>query len=556
MAFDSSVVKCFVKEANEIIINSRIDKIHQPQKDELCISLRTYSGNKKLYISANSGVPRIFITDSKSDNPSAPPMFCMLMRKHLSGGKITKIYQVDFERIIVFEIEAHNELMDLVTKKIIVEIMGKHSNIVLTDDSNTIIDSIKRIDVSISSVRQILPGLKYIFPPAQEKINPLEYSDQMPVLNSTDVEKYILNNFYGISKLTAAEIAWRTQNERINHVIKDIYEEISEDMFQPCIIYNNDGTPFDFSAHKINQFNNDYKIEYNSSISYIIETFYSKKALRLRINQHSMELTKIVNNNISRCNKKIAIFEKQITDSKDRDKYMQYGELITANYYKIDKNAEYIDVDNYFDENMSVLRIPLDITISPAKNAQKYFAKYNKMKNAEVNAKKWLEIVKNELEYLESVADEIQRMDSINDLKEIKDELIEQGYIAAVQTKRKKDQQVSSPNKFIFNDYEIYVGKNNKQNDYLTLKIARSQDIWLHTKNIPGSHVIISKKQNEEIPDEVILYAGKLAATYSKAKASAKVAVDYTIVKNVKKPSGAKPGMVIYENYNTIYVSP
>jgi len=556
MAFDSTVVKCFVHEANNILINSRIDKIHQPHKDELCISLRLKSGSTKLYISANASYPRIYMTDFKTDNPQSPPMFCMLMRKHLSGGKIINISQHDFERIIVFDIETHDELMDTTVKKLIVEIMGKHSNIILTENDGTIIDSIKRIDISTSSVRQILPGLKYITPPPQDKINPMEFNEELPKLSMTDVEKYVLSEFYGISKLTAAEIAYKTQTERFNNVISEIFDNVKEDIYYPCIIYEKDGTPFDFSAIKIEQFNDSYIIEHNDSISYIIETFYSKKALKMRINQQSMQLSKIITNNIARCKKKLAIFEKQLMDASKRDKYMQYGELITANCYRIEGNHEYIDVENFYDPEMKIIRIPLDSSLSPAKNAQKYYSKYNKLKTAELQANIWIKKVSEELEYLESVLDSINRMDSLNDIKEIKSELAEQGYIATQTTKKNKKDEMSKPNVINYNGYDIYVGKNNKQNDYLTLKIARSNDLWFHTKDIPGSHVIISKKQGEEIPDEVILKAAKLAALHSKAKGLAKTPVDYTIIKNVKKPSGAKPGMVIYENYNTIYVNP
>ncbi|MBO5453727.1 MAG: NFACT family protein [Clostridia bacterium] len=556
MAFDSSVIKCFVNEAENKIINSRIDKIHQPHKDELNISMRLKSGSIKLYISANPSYPRIFFTDSKSDNPQSPPMFCMLLRKHLTGGKIISVNQHEFERIITFEIETHDELMDIIVKKLIVEIMGKYSNIILTDNNGTIIDSIKRIDVSTSSVRQILPGLKYITPPSQEKLNPLSSYKQLNISNNIDIEKFIISEFYGVSKLTASEIAYRSFSDNANNVIKTVFNDVENNIFHPCIIYDKNGAPFDFSAIEIKQFNDEYTIEYNPSISYIIETFYRKKALRLRISQQSVQLTKIVTNNITRCKKKLAIFEKQLIDATKRDIYMQYGELITANCYRIAGNCEYIDVENFYDPELKIIRIPLDCSISPAKNAQKYYAKYNKLKNAEAQAKIWIEKVTNELIYLESVLDSINRMETLNDINEIKEELTEQGYVS-VQTNKKKNKETNlKPDSFKYHDYEIYIGKNNKQNDFLTLKIARSNDLWFHVKDMPGSHVIVSKKINEEIPDEVILKAAKLASIHSKAKGVAKTAVDYTQIKNVKKPSGAKPGMVIYENYNTIYVNP
>ncbi len=556
MAFDSSVIKCFVYEANNKILNAKIDKIHQPQKDELNISLRLNSGSLKLYISANPSYPRIYFTNSKSENPLSPPMFCMLIRKHLTGGKIINISQYGFERVIVMEIEAFNDLMEITVKKLIIEIMGKHSNIILTEYDGTIIDSIKRIDVSTSAVRQVLPGLKYVFPPTQDKIDPLTFEGDQLTLPDTDVEKFMLSKFFGISKLTASEIAYRTQFERISDVIYKLFENVRLNKFQPCLIYDSTGELLDFSAVEIKQFSKEYKIEYLDSISDVIESFYNKKALKMRIIQKTAQLTKIISNNISRCKKKLAIFENQLADSSKRDKYMQYGELITANCYKFKNNCEYIDVENFYDPEMKIIRIPLDSSISPSKNAQKYYAKYNKLKTAEEQALQWIKIVTDELNYLESVSDEISRIEKISDINEIREELIEQGYIKDSTVKKKKQDEPSKPEKVVYENYEIYIGKNNKQNDFLTLKIARSNDLWFHTKNIPGSHVIISKKINEEIPDNVILKAAKLAALHSKAKGAAKTAVDYTSVKNVKKPSKAKPGMVIYDNYNTIYVNP
>ena len=556
MAFDAAVVNCFIKQAKDKIINSKIDKIHQPHKDEIYIVLRSPNGNTKLYISANASYPRIFLTDSKYDNPAVPPMFCMLLRKQLTSGKITDIYQVDYERIIVFEIECYDELRTLTKRKLIIELMGKHSNIILTDKDDKIIDSIKRVDISTSSVRQILPALFYNFPPKQEgKFMPFTENKDLVSGDKSTIEKEIMEKFYGVSKLTAREIEFLSEYGGVENAVNSIFSKLESGDYSPCIIYKKDMSPVDFSAIKISQYGADFKTEKNSSISYIIEKFYHDKAMFLRLSQGSAHLLKVVTNNIERCEKKLGIFKKQLLDSAKRDKFKEYGELITANLYQISENTEAIEVVNYFDENLGTVKIKLDPSISPAKNAQKYFAKYNKAKIAEEQANIQIKRTQKELNYLETVLDSIQRVSSNEEIKEIKEELALEGYIHSEINKKKRD-TVSMPKKYEFDDFTVYVGKNNRQNDYLTLKIARSNDIWLHTKNIPGSHVIISKPFDKEIPDEIILEAAKLAALNSKAKGSAKTPVDYTLVKNVKKPSGAKPGMVIYDHYNTIYVDP
>ena len=557
MAFDASVMKCFVKEAKELIINAKIDKIHQPQKEELLISIRTPAGNKKLFLSANPSYPRIHFTSDKGENPMSPPMFCMLLRKHIGGGRIIGISQEGFERILVMKIESYDELGDLTVKKLVVEIMGKHSNIILLNHDNKIMDSIKRIDISTSSVRQILPGLTYRFPPVQNKKNPMTADFSSVVLpDARDTEAALMAHFYGISKLMAREIAFRQQQTSLSQALEEVLGSVRDGNFSPLMISDEDGKPVDFNAVPVTVFDKNYMIETNPSISYIVEKFYYEKALHFRISQKTAQLVKLVTHNIERCRKKLAIFNQQLLDSAKRDQYKEWGDLITANLYQIHGNPEFIEVPNYFKEGMPLVKIKLDSQLSPSKNAQKYFTKYNKAKNAEAQAHIQIKNAEKELEYLESVLDFLQRIDKNSDIAEIKEELALEGYLAKEQTKRRKKESTPKPLEYQVDGYQVFVGKNNRQNDYLTLKIARSNDVWLHTKNIPGSHVIIVKQGGQEIPDKVILKAAKLAATHSKAHNSAKVPVDYTQVKNVKKPSGAKPGMVIYDHYNTVYVTP
>ncbi len=557
MAFDASVVKCFVNEANNTIINAKIDKIHQPQKDEIIISLRSNGCNSKLHISANPNFPRIYLTNSKFENPEVAPMFCMLLRKHLVSYKITAITQYDFERIVIIELQGYNELSDLTTKKLVIELLGKYSNIILLDEENKIIDCIKRIDVSTSTVRQILPMLTYKFPEKQNKINPIEANFENITINEENPEADIMSKIYGIGKITAREICYLAEKTNYQTALKDTFDNIKNN-FKPCVIYNKDSSPLDFSATEILQYDGELNIIYTDTISEAIEKFYYGKALKQKLNNFSSQLDKLLSNNIERCEKKLKIFRQQLLDASGREKFKQYGELITANIYQISDGMSEVTVLNYFDENYPELKIKLLPELSPAQNAQKYFAKYNKAKTTEEQSIIQIEKTEKELNYLETVADSLSRAESIQEILEIKEELTNEGYITAIEQNKKKKKaktEISKPKEYDIDGYTVYVGKNNRQNDFLTLKMARSHDMWLHTKNIPGSHVIIVKKYDEEIPNKVIIEAAKLAALNSKAKSGAKTPVDFTEVKNVKKPSGAKPGMVIYDSYNTTYVS-
>lgn len=546
MAFDASVIRCLTIELKEKLLGARVDKIHQPQKDELQLVLRGQRCAYRLLLCVNPSCPRLNLTEGKLENPPAPPMFCMLLRKHLSGGKIVDIAQYGFERIVEFSIESYDELGDLSVKKLIVEIMGKHSNIILTDKDGKIIDSIKRIDISTSSVRQILPGLTYRLPPNDRK-NPLE-CDEIPLADVRDGEKALLLAYSGISPQLAREIECAG--------FGTVMDTIRENQFSPCLIYaQGKQEAEDFSAILPKQYGGKYKIAPVSSISEAIDTFYGQKAKAVLLSRLSAELTHLVHNNIERCRKKLGIFARQIQDAEKRDVYKIKGELLTANLYRVQYGDTEITVDNYYDPACAPMTIALDPTLSPSKNAQKYYTRYNKAKTSEEQALIQQKKTQKELDYLESVADEIVRAESPAEIAEIKEELRDTGYLSRERLSKQKKNAPSAPLQFEIEGYCVFVGRNNRQNDLLTLKMSRSGDIWLHTKNIPGSHVIIRKKDGEEIPDSVIVKAASLASKHSKAKDAPKTAVDYTQVKNVKKPSGAKPGMVIYDHYNTVYVT-
>jgi predicted ribosome quality control (RQC) complex YloA/Tae2 family protein len=572
MAFDTLVVKKIVSELSEKLILGRIDKIYQPEKDELLLIIRTKTENLRLVLSASSNNPRVHFTDKNKENPLTAPMFCMLLRKHIQGGRIVSISQPEYERIIVIEIESRNELGDLTQKFLIAEITGRNSNIILCDDNYRIIDSAKHIDFLQSSVRQILPGGQYIFPPKQDKIPILSDDIQNAVLDfSKDAQKcenIIMSAVSGISPLTAREIVYSVLksnaytvseiSEDKKNSIQDAVQSFNKNLcFAPCIIFDVLGTPVDFSAIAILQYGNNYNTVFFGSMSEVIEKFYSSRDKRERIAQKSASLTKLLKNNIERCAKKLSILQKTLNDAKDKEKYKIYGDLVTANIYKISKGDKRVTVENYYAPENSTVEIALKETLSPSENAQRYYKLYSKLKNAEIEVKKQIESTVSELEYFESTLSLTENLESEADINAVRTELADLGYLKRQKSGKRQKTEQAKPLHFVSSDgFDIYVGKNNTQNDYLTLHFANSSDLWFHTKQIHGSHTVIKLGINKEVPDSTILEAAQLAAFYSKARESSQVPVDYTKIKNVKKPNGAKPGMVIYDNYNTLYVTP
>ncbi|MDK2799895.1 MAG: hypothetical protein PWP27_1414 [Clostridiales bacterium] len=584
MPLDGIVICSLVHEFNNRLVNGKIDKIYQPEKDELIFLIRNKGKSERLLISASSNNPRVHFTSINKPNPDVPPMFCMLLRKHLTGGRIVAVTQPNFERIIRFSIESYNELGDLTVKNIIVEIMGRHSNIILTDSDEKIIDSIKHVDINVSSVRQVMPGLNYSTPPSQGKMNPLTCTEDniFSILSSQKeglkVDKCIVNNFTGISPLIGREICFRalkntdfyigemntSQLKAIASTMYKIINEIKKEQFSPVLLYDEENKKVvDFSSIMIFQYNH-LMMEKASSINDILDRFYATRDLQDRLKQKSSDLLKIIHNNLERCKKKLAIQQQKLGEVANREQFKIYGDLITANIYRIHQGMESVEVENFYQEDevaageYPIIEIPLNPELSPSKNAQKYFNEYTKAKNAAKMVTQQMKLNIQEIEYLESIYDALVRATNEQELNEIREELIEQDYIKRKnKLKFQKQTVLSQPMHFISSDgIDIYVGKNNKQNDYLTLKLARNEDIWFHTKDIPGSHTVIKTNNNRNIPTTTLIEAAMLASYFSKAKFSSNVAVDYTAIKNVKKPSGAKPGMVIYENYKTLYVTP
>ncbi len=574
MSYDGIVTHSVVSELNKTILGGKIDKVYQPEKNDIVLSVRTFSGNYKLLLSASASNARVHLTSQSYENPMVPPVFCMLLRKHLQGGKIIAVSQIEFDRVLRIDVETRNELGDLCVRSIIIEIMGRHSNIILIQEDNKIMDCAKHVDFTVSAVRQVLPGLYYEAPPTQDKISP-ESADALSLLNKLEacgddmlLDKFLLSEIEGLSPLIAREIVYGfkgnttvTKSEiSTAHFITYVCSflvDICKENYSPSIVFDGENKPIAFSCVKLSQYSNSAKVEPAPSISEAIDTYFDMRAKRERMEQRSASLIKLVGNNISRCEKKLAMHRDNIEKSKKRETYKIYGDLITANIYRIEYGMKSVRAENYYSDPIEEIEIPLKENIGPAQNAQRYYKLYNKAKSTEKYALEQIASAEEELEYLETVLDSLKRAESTTVLSEIRDELADGGYLPKNNNKNKKHQAKAEPRKFISSDgYEILVGRNNVQNDILTIKMAYSTDIWLHTKNIPGSHTIIRTRGEAEVPDKTIVEAAALAAYFSKAQNSSKVPVDYVTVKNVKKPNGAKPGMVIYDHYSTVYVDP
>ncbi len=573
MAMDSISVRALTVELNEQLSGGRVDKIYQPERGEIIISVRSGGVNYKLLLCANPSFPRVHITESKPENPATPPMFCMLLRKHLSAGKILRVYQHSFERVMKIDIESRDELGELSVKTLIAELMGKHSNIILVDHTGRIIDSIYHVDITVSSLRQILPGLTYENPPSQGKMSPLavtadEVSEKLSC--EGDASKNIVNGFMGISPLSAREIVYdalgsadaaaddENKKEKISGSFDKFFSKVKLAEFSPQIVYNSESKDImDFSAVDIRQYEDMAKIKTFETMSEAVERFYSGKASAASLKQKYADLSKVISINLDRCRKKLQIENETIAKAEKREKYKVYADLIMANLYAIKKGEKSVTLDNFYDEDGGKVTITLKEDLTPAENAQRFYTRYNKEKTAYNETVKQREKNLEEIDYLESVAEALQKADNSEEIRQIRDELAEQGYVRLRGEAKRKKAEKPTPLHFVSSDgYDIYVGKNNKQNDYVTLKLSRPTDIWLHTKGIHGSHVIIKTEDAMLVPDRTYEEAGMLAAYYSKGRASAQVPVDYTEVYNVKKPSGAKPGMVIYVKYSTMYVTP
>ena len=566
MAFDGITIAAITKELNDTLLDGRIYKIAQPESDELLLTIKNNSTQYRIIISASASLPLVYLSDNNKLSPITAPPFCMLLRKHIQNGRIVSIYQPDFERIIVLEIEHLNELGDLCKKKLIIELMGKYSNIIFTDMNDNIIDSIKHISTAISSVREVLPGCHYFIPKTQEKKNPLQIDEstfcEIVFSKHCDCYKAIYSSFTGISPMIAHEICYREGNvadlssdaldssdrHRLYLSFHDVMLHVMNGEFTPIIIYENN-TPVEYACVPITSYPKENCILI-SSVSKLIVSYYSEKEKYTRIRQKSVDLRKIVQTALERNIKKYDLQLKQLKDTDKMDTLKIYGELLHTYGYTIASGAKSAMVVNYYTNEP--ITIPLDSTLSPIENAKKFFDKYGKLKRTKEALTTFTVEVKAQIDHLESIATALDIAEKEEDLNEIKEELIDSGYIKR-KGNQKKPRFKSKPFHYISQDgFDIYVGKNNYQNDELTFKFATGNDWWFHAKGIPGSHVII-KSDGKEIPDSTFEEASRLAAHYSKGKGQEKVEIDYTQKKNVKKPSGGMPGFVVYyTNYSLL----
>lgn len=570
MAFDGITIANIVHDLNQTILGGKINKIAQPENDELILTIKNNRTQYRLFLSASASLPLIYLTGNNKPGPLTAPNFCMLLRKHIGSGKIISITQPGMERVIRFEIEHLNEMGDLCTKYLIVEIMGKHSNIIFTNDNEQIIDSIKHVSAHMSSVREVLPGRPYFIPATQAKANPFELTADIlceQILNKpAPTAKAIYTSVTGISPLIAEEICYRAgidggvptdglsslEKLHLAHTFLRIMDDIRQGMFEPNVVYKGK-EPVEFASLKLTQYQ-DLSVTEFSSISELLETYYAEKNIVTKIRQKSVDLRKIVQTSLERNVKKYQLQQKQMKDTEKKDKYRIWGELINTYGYGLEPGIKSFEALNYYTNE--TVNIPLDPTLTPQENAKKYFDKYSKLKRTADALEKLLQETDSEIRHLESIAASLDIAVSEDDLIQIKEELTEYGYIRRKYTSGKKVKITSKPFHYISSDgFHIYVGKNNYQNEELSFKFASGNDWWFHAKGQPGSHVIV-KTNGEELPDRTFEEAGRLAAYYSKGRQAPKVEIDYTLKKNLRKPTGGKPGFVVYYTNYSLLIEP
>jgi predicted ribosome quality control (RQC) complex YloA/Tae2 family protein len=587
MPLDGVTLAGVAGELSSTLLGGRVEKIAQPETDEIILNIRA-KGTYKLLLTANANAPRVHLTETNKPNPTQAPMFCMVLRKHLSGGRVVAITQPDFERILALRIESLNEMGDRSVKTLLIEIMGKHSNIILLDEQDVILDSARHISHDISTVREVLPGRLYARPPAGDKVNPAVTDAETfeNILLRDDkkqlkIQQAIYQSFNGISPVTASEICVRAgtgpeeytgalttkTRERLYETFHKVFTDVTRGTINCQVYLNEQGRPADFSVMPYKMFAH-RETEGFASPSAMLEAFYRKRDADYRLSQKTADLRKLVDGYTARCVKKQLVHEQTLEEIKDRDLNRVYGELLTAYIYKIEKGADVFAAENFFEDGAET-SIPLDPALTPAENAQAYFKQYNKQKRTHAALQEQMAQNAADIAYLDTVSASLQTAVLESDIADIRAELFEQGFLkknrvaAGGKTLRKgkhpanKTARVTSkPLHFISSDgFDMYVGKNNTQNDTLTLRFAQNGDIWLHTKDIAGSHVII-RTNNVTPPDATLHEAVNLAAYYSKGRESAQVPVDYVIKKHVRKPNGAKPGFVIYDHHKTAYVTP
>lgn len=576
MAFDGIVLRAVTEELAELLVNGRVDKIYQPTSRDLLLHLRGSGTNHKLLLTANPSYPRVQLIDNyQGQNPSEPPMFCMLLRKHCESGRITRIEQIENERVLHIGIENRDELGDLKERVLVIEIMGRHSNVILLDPvENRILDSLVHVNFGTSRHREVLPGRTYVAPPEQHKDHPFHVSlgrfQELRQAHGDDLafEKFLVNAFTGISPLLGREIAFRLKTALAAadkapspddewQAFAQVIDDVRHRRYQPTVVYQ-DERPKAFSCLALTHLDGEAKTYPTTNAA--IDQFYAEKSWRDTLRQRYQDLERLLSNELSKNQTKLVKFETAIAEADLAEENRIYGELITASLHLVERGMEQVDVQNFYDENLAYLTIPLDPALSGSENAQAYFKKYNKVKKSIPILTQQIIETRSEIDYLENLIQHLSTA-SWTDIIEIREELEQEGYLRVKRKPlpkgkkppKKKEAQVK-PERYVSTDgIDVYVGKNNKQNEYLTMKFAHNTDTWLHTKDIPGSHVVIRAK---DVPEQTLLEAAQLAAFYSKGRESSQVPVDYTLIKHVWKPNGSKPGFVLFDNQKTLYVTP
>lgn len=556
MAFDGGFLKKVLAEVS-LGLDSHIDKIYQPSRDELVLLLRKKGFAKRLYINVKSGSARLHFTEDRPENPAVPPNFCMLLRKYISSAKLVGVSQPGLERVAELTFTAANEMGDTESYRLVCEMISSGANVILVRENGRIIDALKHSDVETAK-RLILPGAVYEYPLKEEKINPLTSASSEVLKGFTaetdNLAKKLLSRIEGYAPLACREIEHKSETSGLEKAYLSVLQDLKEGSYV-FLVLKPDGTPFEYSFTDISQYGTAYTTTKFESPSALLDEFYSAKENLARINAAAHDIIRLVKNLKERTTRKLAARLQELKKCENRETLRIYGELIKANLYRLKSGDSEAVVENYYDENLATVKIPLNPALSPSKNADRYFKEYKKTYTAAEALTRLTKEDEQELLYFESVLESIERCTAVLEIREIRDELVGGGYIKSAVKKTNRKNEVSKPLEYTSKEgYRILVGKNNTQNDYLTTTLASKTDLWFHTKNIPGSHVIVMCG-GKEVSDETIVFAATLAAENSKAGEGSKVAVDYTPVKYVKKPNGAKPGMVIYTTNKTVYVN-
>ncbi|MDY5611672.1 Rqc2 family fibronectin-binding protein [Dysosmobacter sp.] len=572
MPLDAICLQAVVEELRPQLLNLRIDKVQQPARDQVILLLR---GNKRLLLNAGANAPRIQLTEVPRDNPAEPPMFCMLLRKHLVGARVADITQPPLERLVRMELDITDDFGQPGKRTLVLEAMGRRSNLILLDGEGRVIDCMRRVDADMSAARQVLPGLYYEPPVAVGRLPVTEeteegFREKMVAANpERQIDAFLLDNYFGISPLMARELAFRTVGEtdsrlfgldlvgedRLWEKLYEFINAVQEKRFTP-ICLKKEGRPFEFSCLPIRQYGGAAEQETYESFSALLDAFYEARERQERVRQRGADLIRTATTARDRLRRKLAMQEKDYAATQNRNELRVCGDLITSNLYRMERGQSQLVCENFYDENCADIAIQLDPLLTPQQNAAKYYKRYTKAKTAEQYLREQMEIARRDLEYLESVLEEIQHAETEQDFIEIRNELRDAGFLRKQGKGKKEPKRTAKPWEFrTTSGFRVLVGRNNRQNDQLTCKEADHRDLWLHTQKIHGAHVILCTG-GQSVDDDTIVEAAKLAAWYSQARESGNVPVDYTQVKNVKKPAGARPGMVIYNTCRTVNVTP